>query len=257
MKRRDFLKSTAAVAGASMVSAPAIFSPAKAQSRQETLLIVSESGPNNIDIHGVGTNVPGYEVSWNCYDRLISHEMKTLENGTQYYDRDKFKMELADDMKLGDMSVTFKLKKNAVFHDGTPVTAKDVKWSFDRAVTVGGFPTFQMGAGSLTKPEQFVVVDDNTIRVDFLRKDRLTVPDLAVIVPAVMNSELVKKNATEKDPWGLEYTKQNTAGGGAYRVVSWNAGSEVIMERNDKWVGGRLPRSSASAGAMCRLPAIG
>ena len=30
---------------------------------------------------------------------------------------------------------------------------------FDRAVTVGGFPTFQMKAGSLEKPEQFVVVD--------------------------------------------------------------------------------------------------
>src|SRR3954466_13210176 len=240
MKRRDFLKSTAAVAGA--VSAPAIFSSAKAQSRQETLLIVSESGPNNVDIHGVGTNVPGYEVSWNCYDRLISHEMKTLENGTQYYDRDKFKMERADDMKIGDMSVTFKLKKRWVFHDGTPVTAKDVKWSLDRAVTVGGFPTFQMGAGSLSKPEQFVVVDDNTIRVDFLRKDRLTVPDLAVIVPAVYNSELVKKNATEKDPWGLDYTKQNTAGSGAYRVVSWNAGTEVILERHDKGVGGPLPK---------------
>ena len=161
--------------------------------------------------------MPGYEVSWNCYDRLISHEMKTV-NGTPYYDRDKFKMELADDMNVGDMSVTFKLKKNATFQDGTPVTAKDVKWSLDRAVTVGGFPTFQMGAGSLTKPEQFVVVDDNTVRVDFLRKDRLTIPDLAVIVPAIYNSELVKKHATEKDPWGLEYTKQNTAGSGAYRV---------------------------------------
>ena len=241
MKRRDFLKSTAAVAGASMVSAPAIFSPAKAQSRQETLLIVSESGPNNIDIHGVGTNVPGYEVSWNCYDRLISHEMKDV-NGTPYYDRDKFKTELAEDMNVGPMSATFKLKKNATFQDGTPVTAKDVKWSLDRAVTVGGFPTFQMGAGSLTKPEQFVVVDDNTFRVDFTRKDRLTIPDLAVIVPAIYNSELVKKNATEKDPWGMEYTKQNTAGSGAYRVVSWNAGSEVIMERNDKWVGGPLPK---------------
>lgn len=241
MKRRDFLKSTAAVAGASMVSAPAVFSPAKAQSRQETLLIVSESGPNNIDIHGVGTNVPGYEVSWNCYDRLISHEMKDV-NGTPYYDRDKFKMELAEDMNVGPMSATFKLKKNATFQDGTPVTAKDVKWSMDRAVTVGGFPTFQMGAGSLTKPEQFVVVDDNTFRVDFTRKDRLTIPDLAVIVPAIYNSELVKKNATEKDPWGMEYTKQNTAGSGAYRVVSWNAGSEVIMERNDKWVGGPLPK---------------
>src|SRR6476469_580085 len=240
MKRREFLKS--ALAAGATLSAPAIFSPAKAQSRQETLLIVSESGPNNLDIHGVGTNVPGYEVSWNCYDRLIGHEMKTGPNGQPYYDKDRFKMELADDMKLGDMSVTFKLKKNAVFQDGTPVAAKDVKWSLDRAVTVGGFPTFQMAAGSLKKPEQFVVVDDNTVRVDFARKDRLTIPDLAVIVPAIYNSELVKKNATEKDPWGMEYTKQNTAGSGAYRVVSWNAGSEVILERNDKWVGGPLPK---------------
>src|SRR6201994_4857867 len=128
MKRRDFLKSTAAFTGASMVSAPAVFSPAKAQSRQETLLIVSESGPNNLDIHGVGTNVPGYEVSWNCYDRLISHEMKTGPNGVPYYDKDKFKPELAEEFKIDDMSVTFKLRKNAKFHDGMPVTAKDVKW---------------------------------------------------------------------------------------------------------------------------------
>src|SRR5712691_4774949 len=241
MKRRQFLKSMTALAGAGMLPAPAIWSPAKAQSRQETLLIVSESGPNNNDIHGVGTNVPGYEVSWNCYDRLISHEMKTV-NGTAYYDRDKFKMELADDMNVGDMSVTFKLKRNAVFQDGAPVTAKDVKWSLDRAVTVGGFPTFQMGAGSLEKAEQFVVVDDRTIRVDFLKKDRLTIPDLAVVVPCVLNSELVKKHATEKDPWGLEYTKQNTAGSGAYRVASWTPGTEVVYERNDKWVGGPLPK---------------
>ena len=241
MKRRDFLKSVSAVAAG--VAAPAVFSPAKAQSRQETLLIVSESGPNNLDIHGVGTNVPGYEVSWNCYDRLISHEMKTGPSGQPYYDKDKFKPELAEDMNIGDMSVTFKLKKNATFQDGTPVTAKDVKWSLDRAVTVGGFPTFQMGAGSLTKPEQFVAVDDHTVRVDFMRKDRLTIPDLAVIVPCVVNSELVKKHATEKDPWGLEYTKQNTAGSGAYKVTSWTAGSEIILERNDKWVGGPLPKT--------------
>lgn len=241
MKRRDFLKSVSGAVAGSMLPLPAVWSSAKAQARSETLLIVSESGPNNLDIHGVGTNVPGYEVSWNCYDRLISHEMKSV-NGTPYYDRDKFKMELADDMNVGDMSVTFKLKKNATFQDGTPVTAKDVKWSLDRAVSVGGFPTFQMSAGSLTKPEQFVVVDDHTVRVDFLKKDRLTIPDLAVIVPCVINSELVKKHASEKDPWGLDYTKQNTAGSGAYRVVQWTAGTEVILERNDKWVGGPLPK---------------
>ena len=201
MKRRDFLKSASAAAATAALPAPAIFSPAKAQGRQETLLIVSESGPNNIDIHGVGTNVPGYEVSWNCYDRLISHEMKTV-NGVPYYDRDKFKMELADDMNVGDMSATFKLKKNATFHDGTPVTANDVKWSLDRAVTVGGFPTFQMGAGSLTKAEQFVVVDDNTVRVDFAKKDRLTIPDLAVIVPCDLQLRTGQVEGHRKGPVG-------------------------------------------------------
>jgi len=242
MKRRDFLKSVSGLAAGAMVPAPAIWSAARADARSETLLIVSEGGPNNLDIHGVGTNVPGYEVSWNCYDRLISHEMKSGPGGVPYYDRDKFKPELAEDMNVGDMSVTFKLKKNAKFHDGAPVTAKDVKWSLDRAVSVGGFPTFQMSAGSLTKPEQFVIVDDNTVRVDFARKDRLTIPDLAVIVPCVVNSELVKKNASEKDPWGLEYTKQQTAGSGAYRVTKWTAGTEVVMERNDEWAGGPMPK---------------
>jgi peptide/nickel transport system substrate-binding protein len=243
MKRRDFLKSmTVVAAGTGLPAAPAVWSPAKAQARQETLLIVSESGPNNLDVQGVGTNVPAYEVSWNCYDRLVSHEMKTDENGTSYYDRDKFKPELADDMKIGDMSVTFALRKNAVFQDGTPVTARDVKWSLDRAVSVGGFPTFQMAAGSLIRPEQFVVVDDRTVRIDFLKKDRLTIPDLAVVVPCIMNSELVKKHATEKDPWGLEYAKQNTVGSGAYRVASFSPGTEVVFERNDKWGGGPPPK---------------
>ena len=243
MKRRDFLKSVSGLAaGALAPTAPAIWSPAKADARSETLLIVSEGGPNNLDIHGVGTNVPGYEVCWNCYDRLISHEMKSGPGGVPYYDRDKIKGELAEDMNLSDMSVTFKLKKNAKFHDGAPVTAKDVKWSLDRAVSVGGFPTFQMAAGSLTKTEQFVVVDDNAVRIDFLKKDKLTIPDLAVIVPSVFNSELLKKNASEKDPWGMEYAKQQTAGSGAYKVTKWTAGTEVIMERNDDWVGGPVPK---------------
>src|SRR2546423_8945401 len=105
MKRREFLKSVTALAAGSALPMPAIWSSARAQPRQETLLIVSESVPNNIDIHGVGTNVPGYEVSWNCYDRLISHEMKTGPNGVPYYDRDKFNMEVADDMKHDDMSI--------------------------------------------------------------------------------------------------------------------------------------------------------
>ena len=158
------------------------------------------------------------------------------------YDRDSFTPELAESWNATNTSITFKLRKNATFHDGTPITARDVKWSFDRAVTVGGFPTFQMKAGSLEKTEQFVAVDDHSFRVDFIRKDKLTIPDLAVIVPAVYHSRLVQKHANEKDPWGLEYTKTNIAGGGAYRVSRWQAGSEVVYERNDKWQNGPLPK---------------
>ena len=112
MKRRDFLKSVSGwAAGAALPAMPAVITSAKADARSETLLIVSEGGPNNLDIHGIGTNVPGYEVSWNCYDRLISHEMKSGPGGVPYYDRDMFKCLLAEDFKIDDMSVTFNLRK--------------------------------------------------------------------------------------------------------------------------------------------------
>jgi peptide/nickel transport system substrate-binding protein len=98
-----------------------------------------------------------------------------------------------------------------------------------------------MAAGSLLKPEQFSTPDDYTFRVDFVRPDALTLPDIAVVVPAIYNSALVKKNSTDNDPWGLEFTKTNTAGGGAFKVDKWTPGTEVIYVRNDNWRSGPLP----------------
>jgi peptide/nickel transport system substrate-binding protein len=103
--------------------------------------------------------------------------VKKDADGNDHYDYSKLEPELAEEWDLKPTSVTFKLRRNAKFHDGTPITAKDVKWSFDRAVTVGGFPTFQMAAGSLEKPEQFVVIDDHSFKVVFLRRDKLTMND--------------------------------------------------------------------------------
>lgn len=244
MKRRDFLRSasvTALSAGAA-VAAPSIWSPARAQARQETLVVLIENGPNSMDIHGVGTSFRSYVACWNIYDRLLTFGRKTLPNGVRSYDYSKLEGELAEDFNVSadGMSCTFKLRKDATFHDGTPVTAADVKWSLDRAVTVGGFPTFQMKAGSLEKPEQFVVVDNHTFRVDFLRKDKLTLPDLAVVVPAVFNSSLAKKHATEKDPWAMEWMKTNSAGGGAFRLERWSPGQETVFVRNETWKCGEL-----------------
>jgi peptide/nickel transport system substrate-binding protein len=240
MDRRDFLSTSAATAA--LAGLPAT---AWAQARPKDVLVVAnEFGPNSLDIHTLGANRPSYGVSWLCYDRLMTYGRKTLPDGRVMYDIDKLEPELAESWKIAPdgESVTFKLRKTAKFHDGTPVTAKDVKWSFDRAVTVGGFPTFQMAAGSLEKPEQFEVVDDHTFRVKFLRRDKLTMNDLAVPVPCIFHSELVKKNATAQDPWGLAWTRNNVAGGGAYKVEAFRPGQEIVYVRNDDWKSGPLPK---------------
>ena len=212
--------------------------------RTETLIVANEFGPNSLDIHGIGANRPSYGVAWVAYDRLMTYGRKTLPGGIVSYDYNKLEPELAEswEMAKDGMSVTFKLRKNAKFHDGTPVSAKDVKWSYDRAVSMGGFPTFQMKAGSLEKPDQFEVVDDSTFRVKFLRKDKLTMPDMAVPVPSIYNSELARKHATATDPWAAEWLKNNEAGGGAYKVESWKPGQEIVYTRFDDWKSGPLPK---------------
>ena len=239
LDRRQFLVTTGA-AGLALAGQHAAF----AQGRGETLLVVQELGPNSLDMQGVGSNQTVNGLAWNCYDRLMSYGVKALPDGTPSYDKEVLTPELAESWQIASdsMSCTFKLRKDATFHDGTPVTAEDVKWSFDRSVSVGGFPTFQMSAGSLEKREQFVAVDDHTFRVDFIRKDKLLMFNLAVVVPFIINSKLARKNATETDPWALAWLKLNEAGGGAYKVESWKAGSETILARFDNWKSGPLPK---------------
>ena len=218
---------------------------AQAQDRRtETLIVANEFGPNSLDIHGVGANRPSYGVAWVAYDRLMTYGRKTLPNGVVSYDFTKLEPELAESWEESKdgTSVTFKLRKNAKFHDGSPVTAKDVKWSYDRAVSMGGFPTFQMAAGSLEKPSQFEAVDDYTFRVKFLHRDKLAMPDMAVPVASIYNSELAKKHVTAADPWAAEWLKNNEAGGGAYKVESWKPGQEIIFTRFDDWKSGPMPK---------------
>jgi len=216
---------------------------ALAQSREETLVVVAEEGPATLDIDAATANVPTHEVSWNIYDRLITHGMKTLPDGTLSYDYTKFEPELAEGWEVAPdkKSVTFHLRKDATFHDGSPVTAEDVRWSFARAVAVGGFPAIQMGASEMKSADQFVVVDEHTFRVDFPKPNKLELPNLAVPIAKVINSKLAKSHATKDDPWALDWVGKNDAGGGAYMVESWKPGSEIVFKRFDNWKSGALP----------------
>ncbi|WP_416896446.1 MAG: ABC transporter substrate-binding protein [Minwuia sp.] len=243
MDRRNFLRLTAYGAGAAAIPMLAPFGTPRAAGREDTLLVVVGSTINSMDIHRAGTNRPSYAIAVNLYDRLVGFATKTLEDGTEMYDYEALTPELAESWEVAPDggSVTFKIKADATFWDGSPVTAEDVKWSFDRAVSVGGFPTTQMKAGSLEQPEQFVAVDEKTFRIEFVRKSKLTLPDLAVPVPIIINSKIAKAHATADDPWASEYLHRNPAGSGAFMLERWDPGQQVVYKRFDGWKGGALP----------------
>ena len=242
------------VLGAAL-SAPFCIAPRPgAPSRTETLLLVQEYGPNSLDMQGIGSVAAGERRG-----AELLRPAAALQAGAdprrrrQHASHGRARAELAESWQVASdgMSCTFKLR-DATFHSGRPVTAKDVKWSLDRAVSIGGFATTQMNAGSLEKPEQFVALDDKTFRIDFVRKDKLTLPNLAVTIPFVFDSELAIKNGGG-DPWAKEWLKNNVAGSGAFQVESWKPGIETIYVRNDAWTCGKLPKLRRDHRARHRL----
>jgi peptide/nickel transport system substrate-binding protein len=241
VKRRDFLKTVSAAAVTTGLGS-GWTRDAGAQSRSDTLLTASESGPNALDGHIVGANRSTTGVVWNTYDRLVSFEVRRDAAGEGFYDFSRLTPEAAEDINLNDLSCTLKLRKGMTFHDGTLVTAKDVKYTFDRAIGVGGYPKSTMAAASLFRPEQFVLVDDHTFRIDFDRKDKLSPLYMGVHVVGIYNSDLVKKNSTPQDPWGQIFTRNNLASSGAYRVEKWTPGQEIILAVNPDWKCGPVPK---------------
>ena len=140
-------------------------------------------------------------------------------------------------MSPDGLKITFKLKPDAKFQDGTPVTAEDVKWSLDRAVSAKSLAAPQLLTGSLTSPDQFKVVDPHTFEVTLPKPDRLALPNFAVVYPIIINSKLAKSHATADDPWAQEWLKSNTAGSGAYSIETFKPGEQVVLRRNEAWSG--------------------
>lgn len=237
MQRRDLITAFPAL----LLPGLAVPGVVHAQTRGETLLVTVEGGQNSLDPQGLGVNQATFGITWTLYDRLLGFGAKPLPEGLLTYDFNTLVPELAERWEIaGDgASVVFHLRE-ATFHDGAPVTAADVKWSLDRAVANPG-PASQMRAGGLEKPEQFVVVDARTIRVDLAGRNPLALPDLAVIQPSILNSALCRRNAAADDPWALNWVRTNAAGGGAYRLESWTPRQETVLVRNEAWRSGKLP----------------
>ena len=68
------------------------------------------------------------------------------------------KFDVSDD----GLTYTFHLVKNAKFHNGDPVTAEAVRWSFERTLTIGKGPSWMLK--DFLQASNITVVDDHTVK---------------------------------------------------------------------------------------------
>ena len=210
-----------------------------AQSRAETLRFVTGNTINTLDPTMPGTTRESFGLSMNVYDRLFSFGRK--RSGTYWlFDPAVIRPELAKGYGISDdhKIITIMLRPDATWHDGSPVTAEDVKWSLDRAVAAKSLAPPQMQTGSITSVDQFKIVDPHTVTLTLEKSDRLALANLCVVYAIMVNSKLAKQHATADDPWAMEWMKSNTAGSGAYIVESHKPGEATILRRNDNWASG-------------------
>ncbi len=122
----------------------------------------------------------------------------------------------------------FTLRAGAVFHDGSPVTTADVKFSLERMPNVPNSPApFVRLAGAIT---EIIIVDERVIRF----RTRGFDPSIPLnATTAYIVSARAAANATTQD-----FNSGRAAiGSGPYRFVEWVPGQRVVLRRNERWWG--------------------
>ncbi|MDF3011770.1 MAG: transporter substrate-binding protein [Burkholderiales bacterium] len=91
---------------------------------------------------------------------MLSHIFEYLVDQDE---RQRLQPGLAESWKaIDDTTWEFKLRRNVKFHDGTPFTADDVLFSFERAPNVEGSPS---SFGIYAKGKTLTKVDDHTVHI--------------------------------------------------------------------------------------------
>ncbi len=142
------------------------------------------------------------------------------------------------DISADGKTYTFHINKNATYQDGRPVSAEDVKYSFERAlspdtgsVTAENFLGDIVGAKDVSRSRAtelsgLKIIDDTTIAVTiddskpyFLYK--LTYP----------TGYLVDKKQIQSNP---KHWTQKPNGTGPYKLKEWKLGEKITLEAYDK-----------------------
>ncbi|MFW6041795.1 MAG: extracellular solute-binding protein [Guyparkeria sp.] len=133
---------------------------------------------------------------------------------------------LADRMELADdgLSVTFRMNPDARFADGTPVSARDVAFSFETLVGEDAHPRYRHYWGDI---EGVTVVDPRHVRFDFRRSN----PELHLIIGEL---PVLSRRALESVDFA-GHSRSPLMGSGPYEIEQINFGRDIRYRRRDDY----------------------
>jgi peptide/nickel transport system substrate-binding protein len=129
------------------------------------------------------------------------------------------------EMSPDGKEIKIKLRDDVYFHDGSKMTAEDVKFTLDNA------RKSQIGNGLLINYNTTEIIDDYNIVI------RMDYPYNAIMNALCSRTACIMSKAYY-DKVGLAGYKQTPIGTGAYKWLNWTSGDSIVLERFDKYWGG-------------------
>jgi peptide/nickel transport system substrate-binding protein len=142
---------------------------------------------------------------------------------------------LAESWELDEGGVTMRIRDDIVWHDGQPLTAEDVQFTFDLAKHPESASLLESAYLSMVESAQ--VIDPHTIRFEFAAPHSQP-------MEAFFWSPLPRHRLEGVAPGQLAQHPFNSqpVGSGPFRFVSWERGQSLTLEANDQFtsaLGGR------------------
>jgi len=213
-------------AGETAVTAPTTVPPTAAPAAKRVLRITF-SWPDRID-PAVGNDYASATSLANLYDTLVFPNAK----GTV----DPWLAERWD-VSADGLTWTFHLRQDATFHDGSPLKASDVVYSFNRFKEIGeGFAYLVTpDVDSITAP------DDYTVEFKLKKATALFLPSLVRLY--VASEAIATANTKVEGPYGAkgdygkEWLQTHDAGSGPYMVKEFPLEQYLLMSKYTGWWG--------------------
>ncbi|MFP6581166.1 MAG: peptide-binding protein [Candidatus Hydrogenedentota bacterium] len=159
------------------------------------------------------------------YDTLLEIDRDTL--GMK--GRLAYEWETSDD----HLTYTFKMHENAQFSDGVPVTAEDVKFSWELLMN----PENDTAAlrNYMQDIESVNAIDDHTVQF------RMKKPYFRHIISLGTEIQILPKHIYGKGPLQNHPANRAPVGSGPYKFERWDTGQQIVLTRNENYWGPRQP----------------